>query len=943
MNYHNLALPQNISLHCRLQKTTLHLNARSAVGKKDDITCFINQFSFKFDIIMMTETWYYDGCDMLRLDGYSRFFINRPNRRGGGVCIFVDAYRTHELVSDFSVITDDFEFLTLKTDSEIVAAIYRPPNGNIVNFLNFFESFLEYINSNKYRFVCGGDFNINLLEDTQSTCEFISCLHSSGFTNLISTPTRITITSSSLLDMMITNADTLVSNAGTISSDISDHCPVFMQYSSSKTEKRRQHQTVQVQNITDGSLQAFKRAVSMHDWSFVYMIRDVHEAYLKFIESFTNIYLTHFPFKTFKPSKKIRKPWVTFAIRRLINRKNKLFHAFLKSREEELLQQYKAFRNKLNSALRKAKIAYYEKLFSGICTRYPDAAWKAINSVLGRHKADFMPREITLNNRVLTGALLADSFNKYFTSGIPPVKNTLQMTSSIIRNAESIFLNPADEPEVFRTFMSLKNSSALDIDNLQIGPIKFVLEHLAPVLVYIFNLAVESGEFPREMKCSRVSVLFKGGDKNMLGNYRPISIIPVFAKGFEKMLHSRLSNFFTRSDIISDAQFGFRKGRSTELALLRLKEIILENIENRLFTLGLFIDFTKAFDSIDHSTLLLKLEIYGVRGTPLALIKSYLAERSQCVCLGNHHSSSLPVSRGVPQGSVLGPLLFNVFINDIVNINKSVKFIIYADDATVLFSGADTDRLIESCNRFFCNITSWSLSNKLKINPKKTKVIIFRARNKFLNVNQDIICADQKIDIVEEHKILGVTFSSHLSWDSHVSHLCKKLSFTAGALSRCREILPTQIKVSIYQALFQSHISYCSLVWLTTTQRNINRILVLQKKAVRHIANTGYLSPTSTYFRKYSIIKIQYMYEFRILRSFYICSSSFKQFIELTAALQRNSHAINTRNVGGWLIPRFRTDYKLQSLKYNLPCILKKHNHLHKPALNTLREIFLNY
>lgn len=127
---------------------------------------------------------------------------------------------------------------------------------------------------------------------------------------------------------------------------------------------------------------------------------------------------------------------------------------------------------------------------------YPDAAWKAINSVLGRHKADFMPREITLNNRVLTGAILADSLNKYFTSGIPPTNNTLQINSSINRNAASIFLNRADEPEVFRTFTSVKNSSALDIDNLQIGPIKFVFEYLAPVHVYILNLAVESGEFP---------------------------------------------------------------------------------------------------------------------------------------------------------------------------------------------------------------------------------------------------------------------------------------------------------------------------------------------------------------------------------------------------------------------------------------------------------------
>lgn len=255
--------------------------------------------------------------------------------------------------------------------------------------------------------------------------------------------------------------------------------------------------------------------------------------------------------------------------------------------------------------------------------------------------------------------------------------------------------NCTDEPEVYRTFMSLNNSSALDIDNLQIRPIKFVLEYVAPVLVYIFNLAVESGEFPSQMKRSRVSVLYKGGDKNMLGNYRPISIIPVFAKGFEKMLHTRFSDFFNKADVISDAQFGFRKGRSTEFALLRLKEFVLENFDNKLYTLGLFMDFTKAFDSLDHNILLHKLEMYGVRGTPLALAKLYLTDRSQCVCLGNHRSSSLPVSRGVPQGSVLRPLFFNAFINDIVNIDKAVQFIIYADDATVLLSGENADELVE--------------------------------------------------------------------------------------------------------------------------------------------------------------------------------------------------------------------------------------------------------
>lgn len=205
------------------------------------------------------------------------------------------------------------------------------------------------------------------------------------------------------------------------------------------------------------------------------------------------------------------------------------------------------------------------------------------------------------------------------------------------------------------------------------------------------------------------------------------------------------------------------------------------------------------------------------------------------------------------------------------------------------------------------------------------------------------MCAEHKIDIVHEHKILGVTFSSHLSWDSHINNLCKQLSLTTGVLSRCREILPTQIKIKIYHALFQSHINYCSLVWLTTTQRNINRILLLQKKAVRPIANIGYLSPTSTYFCTHRLIKIQDLYEFRILRSFYICSSALQHFIQTTAFLQRQSHDINTRNVGKWLIPRFRTDYKHQSLKHNLPYILNKHNDLEKSTVNILREIFLKY
>lgn len=328
-------------------------------------------------------------------------------------------------------------------------------------------------------------------------------------------------------------------------------------------------------------------------------------------------------------------------------------------------------------------------------------------------------------NHPVTGRALADFFNKHFIGSSAHASSYITSEDIGHSRAESIFLQPTDQAEVYRTFMSLNNSKALDIDNIQIKPIKYILEYITAPLTYIFNLSIESGEFPAAMKKSRVSVIYKGGDKNLPKNYRPISIIPTFAKGFEKILHYRFNQFFEKNHLISDAQFGFRKGRSTELALLGLKEHVLQNIQMKLITLGLFIDFSKAFDSLDHGILTHKLSVYGIRGNPLSLIKSYLADRQQCVYIRNHQSSLLPIIRGVPQGSVLGPLLFNVYLNSIVNIDQGLKFIIYADDCTILFSGPDVNELVTKCNQLLNRLREWSDINLLKINPAKTKLCYF--------------------------------------------------------------------------------------------------------------------------------------------------------------------------------------------------------------------------
>lgn len=287
--------------------------------------------------------------------------------------------------------------------------------------------------------------------------------------------------------------------------------------------------------------------------------------------------------------------------------------------------------------------------------------------------------------------------------------------------------------------------------------------------------------YPSEMKESRVTVIFKGGDINDTMNYRPVCVIPVFSKGLEKVILSRVYKFFNARNIC-DAQFGLRKGRLTETALLTLNESILQNIENKLFTLGLFIAFSKAFDCLNHNVLTYKLSQSGIRGKPLTLIKSYLEDRKQAVHIDNQQSYFLRVRNGVPQGSVLGPLLFSVYINDIVSIDRTVKFI-YADDSSILMSGPNANDLIIKCNEILNKLSVWSTLNYIRINPIKTKVVIYRARNRIVETQHVLRYVDQEVQMVNEHKILGVTFSSNLRWDTHVENICRNLSAVTGVIS----------------------------------------------------------------------------------------------------------------------------------------------------------------
>lgn len=444
------------------------------------------------------------------------------------------------------------------------------------------------------------------------------------------------------------------------------------------------------------------------------------------------------------------------------------------------------------------------------------------------------------------------------------------------------------------------------------------------------------------MQIAKMSALYKKGDRTALSNYRPIAILPIFSKGLEKIIFNRISLFLETKNLLTRCQYAFRKNRSTQLALLDQKEFILNNFEKRLLTLGVFIDFTKAFDCINHELLLKKLLHYGIRGVAFDLIKSYLNSRQQYVEINNIRSQIQSIHTGIPQGSILGPLLFNIYINDVVNIDSSTKYIIYADDTTMLFTSNDAHDLASTANAVLEKLRLWCINNGLKVNTDKTKAMLFQPKNKDLSVSSDIMFSSSKIELVHCAKTLGVLFDHRMSWNDHINFLMSKLSKTVGLMYSVKH-LPRSAKVLIYNALFLSHINYCSCVWGTTSATNLHHLFLLQKKCARIISKMPYHSPSEPLFQELSLLKVHNLPNYRLVTAYRKEQKSGTNFIAALANLKANVPAYNTRSPEFWHVPCPRTNYGTQMISCTLPTLLNKLDlsSIDVTSLSAIRTYFL--
>ncbi|XP_024116978.1 uncharacterized protein LOC112138628 [Oryzias melastigma] len=429
-----------------------------------------------------------------------------------------------------------------------------------------------------------------------------------------------------------------------------------------------------------------------------------------------------------------------------------------------------------------------------------------------------------------------------------------------------------------------KSKNSADCHDIDMTVVKKVINSISKPLTYICNLSLQTGRFPNQMKMAKVIPIYKSGDKHLFTNYRPISLLPQFSKILEKIFNDKLAKFIDKYNIINENQYGFRENRSTSMAIIDAVEEITNALDKKKYAAGIFIDLKKAFDTLNHDTLLEKLEVYGIRGVALSWVKSYLTERKQFVKINEFTSEAKGISCGVPQGSILGPLLFNIYINDIFNVSKLLKLILFADDTNIFYSTDNQRELINVLNTELIKIKSWMDYNKLSLNLDKSKVMFFG--NYKANTELSIKVNNDLIESVTEMKFLGIVIDKKLSWKPHIRHIQTKVSKSISIINKSKYILEYNCRYLLYCSLILPYFTYCIEVWGNNYKSSLHPLFLLQKRAIRIIHKAGYLDHTNNLFYQSRILKLYDLVDFYTAQLLYRASGKTlpyniqKQFLE---------------------------------------------------------------
>ena len=532
---------------------------------------------------------------------------------------------------------------------------------------------------------------------------------------------------------------------------------------------------------------------------------------------------------------------------------------------EETRHQFKTLRNQITSTIRADKKQWYKDFFTQNADNLRKT-WRGIKTIINMKNKESLSTSLLIDNDVCSDPkAVANGFNSYFSTVAEKLQRNIQTRGKNFQEFlppetdSSIFIAPSSKDEVTEIINNyVINKKATGPNSIPAFILQLITPSIVEPLSDIINLSFFQGKYIDFLKISRIIAIYKEkGDQLLAKNYRPISLLPNINKIFEKIMYRRVYEFVEDKNILYDLQFGFRMLHSTQHALADITEDIRCAIDDNMFALGIFIDLQKAFDTVDHEILLSKLHHYGIRGVANDWFRSYLNNRQQFVRIDDADSDTSYINIGVPQGSVLGPLLFLLYINDLHYSIRHSKTRYFADDTCLLLVNESLKKIKKQMNQDLKHLCNWLVANKISLNKDKTEAILFRHPNKSINYDLKLKLNGKDLKLTNSVKYLGVYLDSHLNWSHHIDVLAPKLNRAAGMLAKIRHYVSSETLRNIYFAIFHSILTYGAQIWGQTTNKNIKRVILIQKKALRIINFADFNAPTSKLFSDSKVVKFK--------------------------------------------------------------------------------------
>jgi len=842
----------------------MYLNIQGFTSNVGQLEYLINQQ--KPIIVCLAETHISDdiGANELHILGYKYTSTNSQSRHTGGTIIYVKEEYNFKTIFNEAIHKNVWVTgIEMKINKQLtyIFTVYHSPNSSHSDFLSKLEDILAEWAIKKGNLIVIGDFNINLAKDSYYSKKLQGLISRMGLNQLVDGFTRITQQHNTMIDLLITNRKNLQVDVH-LTPKISDHSIITVTFDGSaklKTQKK------QIRDFNNFNSLDFQFNIFEQEWNS--NVNNVNMLSDQLVDSISMSLERHAPLK--EVTKKVKwtnNQWFSNEIKTAITERDTQFKRAVLTQQENDWQKYKLLRNKVVATVRKAKLKYYTEKIE--CNENNTTEmWKTIKQLVNTTNSRITVG-VDFEGRLYTDDIdIAENFNTYFLASIEDIAHSCNKTALM-----SIILDNIEQPEVpFKSFQ-LTNMSQLNrivrnlqnkkssTDGINTEILKLCFEIVGNRFLDVINQSLSSGVFPTKWKKSLIIPIEKVANTRKCGEFRPVNMVPSYEKLLELVVYEQLVNYVERNNLLTEFQSGFRKNNSCESAIQSALVNWKAAVNSKKLVGVVLLDFKRAFETIDRKLLLLKLEAMGFKGTVLKWFGDYLSDRWQEVKFGAKVSCAKKTVHGVPQGTVLGPILFILYVNDIFKYVNRCKIQLFADDTLLYVVGNDIKEVTEAINDDLLVLQDWFSNHNLKINIKKTKFMIFK--NKYVQNCTDqngynVYINGEKIGKVTESKYLGIILDEHLSFSSHADYVTKKVAKKVNMLGRISHNLTYFSKLLIYQTIIAPHFNYCSTILFLLSKSELDTLQKKQNQAMRIILRASRYTSISSMLQQLNILSVR--------------------------------------------------------------------------------------